>query len=91
MESKPNSKLSRSNPSKDDYPLQNSSDSDSSLEEEGLYACRKLFCAMMRAVKNSEKEECADSKKPKKKGTKADFIRVDRLWSTDQYSYVLQK
>ncbi len=33
----------------------------------------------------------AEKKKKKKKGTKAEFIRVDRLWSKDEHRYVLKK
>jgi len=33
----------------------------------------------------------AEKKKENKKGTKAKFIRVDRLWSTDEHRYVLKK
>jgi len=33
----------------------------------------------------------ANKKKKKKKGTKAEFIRVNRLWSKDKHRYILEK
>lgn len=46
----------------------------------------------MRAKKEKAKDaKQADKKKKKKKGTKAEFIRVDRLWSKDEHRYVLEK